>query len=77
MKQKKFHQKNLKLLILNNKKAISGGGLLGIVFGIAAFWIILKYLLIGGVVGITGLTASPLLLLAIILFVVYWISRKK
>lgn len=76
MKRRSFHQKNSGYLILNSKKAISGGGLLGIVFGVAAFWILVKYLLIGGVIGTTALFTSPMLWIAIILFIIFWRKQK-
>lgn len=60
---------------IKNKKA-RGEKLLALLIGIPAFWIIIKYLTIGGLVGTTLVFANPLIIFAIILFVIY-LFRKK
>ena len=68
-------QKNL--LILKHKQGLGAGGLLGIIFGVASFWILLKWLLIGGIIGTGTLFASPLLIIVIILGLIAFFLRKK
>lgn len=72
---KKMNQKNL--LILRNKRGLAAGGLLGVIFGVAAFWILLKWLLIAGIVGTGTLFASPLLLIVIALGAIWFLTTKK
>ena len=63
------------LSMFENKKGLAVGGILGILFGVAAFWILIKWLIVASIIGTGSLFASPLLLLVVALFVILWIKK--
>ena len=78
MEQTKNHyQKKVTFFRLNNKKAGVGGPSLKLLLSIGVIGALILWLTGGAVVGISGMFASPLFWIAVILFAIFWSNRKK
>ena len=53
-----------------------GGALLKVIFGAAAFWLILTWLGAGALGTVATFFAKPLFLVVIIIFILIWILRR-